>query len=69
MTHEFVIVGAGFAGSVCARELAKAGHSVPIMERGPHIEGNDHDCHDEHGVLIHRYEPHIFHTNSERVIE
>jgi len=62
-----LIVGAGFAGSVVARELADAGHTVRIIDKRPHIAGNAFDEIGEEGVLIHNYGPHIFHTNSERV--
>lgn len=65
--YDYLIAGAGFAGSVCAERLAEAGHKVLIVERRPHIGGNAYDCYDEAGVLIHKYGPHIFHTNSERV--
>jgi UDP-galactopyranose mutase len=64
-----LIVGAGFAGSVCARELAEAGHTVVVVDKRPHIGGNAFDKVDEHGVLIHPYGPHIFHTNSKKVFE
>lgn len=63
----FLIVGAGFAGSVVARELAEAGHQVVVVDRRSHIGGNAYDVQDEHGILIHQYGPHIFHTNSERI--
>jgi UDP-galactopyranose mutase len=66
MTHT-LIVGAGFAGSVCAQALAAAGHKVQVIDRRPHIGGNAFDEHDRHGVLVHRYGPHIFHTNSARI--
>lgn len=62
-----LIIGAGFAGSVCARELAEAGHKVLVVDRRDHIAGNAFDLKDEHGILIHQYGPHIFHTNSERI--
>ncbi|WP_295393320.1 UDP-galactopyranose mutase [uncultured Thiodictyon sp.] len=65
---KFVVVGAGFAGSVIAREVAEAGASVLVLDRRGHIAGNAYDEHDEHGVLIHRYGPHCFHTNSERIV-
>jgi UDP-galactopyranose mutase len=65
----FLIVGAGFAGSVCARQLADAGHRVTVVEKRSHIGGNAYDMHDAHGVLIHPYGPHIFHTNSKAVFE
>lgn len=60
-----LIVGAGFAGSVMAERLAnEAGQRVLLVDRRPHIGGNAYDCHDDAGVLIHPYGPHIFHTNS-----
>jgi UDP-galactopyranose mutase len=64
-----LIVGAGFAGSVVARELAESGRRVLVVDRRPHIGGNAHDEVDAHGVLIHPYGPHIFHTNSQRVFD
>lgn len=66
---EILVVGAGFAGAVVARELADAGHRVLVIDRRGHIAGNAFDEHDAHGVLVHRYGPHIFHTNSERIFE
>lgn len=62
-----LIVGAGFAGSVCARELAEAGHQISVVDRRDHIAGNAFDIKDKNGILIHQYGPHIFHTNSERI--
>lgn len=67
MMNVFLVVGAGYAGSVVARELADAGQSVLVIDKRPHIGGNAYDTYDAHGVLIHPYGPHIFHTNSERV--
>lgn len=67
MLSQILIVGAGFAGSVCARELAEAGHEILVVDRRDHIAGNAFDVKDEHGILIHQYGPHIFHTNSERI--
>lgn len=61
------MVGAGFAGSVCAERLAAAGFKVLVVERRPHIAGNAYDYIDEAGILVHKYGPHIFHTNSERI--
>lgn len=63
----YLITGAGFAGSTFARELADAGHKVHLIDKRSHIAGNAFDELDAHGVLVHRYGPHIFHTNSERV--
>ncbi|MCA3225484.1 MAG: UDP-galactopyranose mutase [Burkholderiales bacterium] len=69
MKHDVLVVGAGFAGAICARELATAGAQVLLIDRRPHIAGNAYDHLDEHGVLVHRYGPHIFHTNSEKVFD
>ncbi|MDX2264405.1 MAG: UDP-galactopyranose mutase [Hyphomicrobiales bacterium] len=66
---DWMIVGAGFAGSVLAERLAKRGDKVLVIDRRDHIAGNAYDRHDEAGVLIHQYGPHIFHTNSERIFE
>jgi UDP-galactopyranose mutase len=69
-TFDYLIVGAGFAGSVLAERLAnQAGKSVLILDRRNHIGGNAYDHYNEDGILIHKYGPHIFHTNSERVFE
>ncbi|MDM0044627.1 UDP-galactopyranose mutase [Variovorax dokdonensis] len=62
-----LVVGAGFAGSVVARELAEAGQHVRVIDKRTHVAGNAFDETDPQGVLIHNYGPHIFHTNSERV--
>jgi UDP-galactopyranose mutase len=69
LNQSILVVGAGYAGSVVARELADAGRHVLLLDKRPHIAGNAYDEHDEHGVLVHRYGPHIFHTNSERIFE
>lgn len=69
MQPDYLIVGAGFSGSVCARELADAGKTVHVIDKRPHIAGNAYDELDTHGVLIHTYGPHIFHTNSKKVFE
>ena len=68
-TNEYLVVGAGFAGSVCARKLADAGYRVTVIDKRDHIGGNAWDVMDEHGVLIHPYGPHIFHTNSKEIVE
>jgi len=67
--YDFLIVGAGFAGSVCARQLADAGNRVLLIDKREHIAGNAYDLVNEHGILIHKYGPHIFHTNSKKVFE
>ena len=65
-----LVVGAGYAGSIMAERLAsQCGQSVLVIDRRDHIAGNAHDYVDEHGVLCHRYGPHIFHTNAEHVVE
>jgi UDP-galactopyranose mutase len=67
--YDVLIVGAGFAGSVCAEQLASAGKQVLLIDRRPHIAGNAYDVLDQQGVLIHMYGPHIFHTNGKRIFE
>jgi UDP-galactopyranose mutase len=67
---DWLIVGAGFAGSVLAERLAaERGDRVLIIDRRPHIGGNAYDEHDAAGVLMHRYGPHIFHTNSQAIFD
>lgn len=65
--YDYLVVGAGFAGSVMAERLACDGRSVLVCDRRPHIAGNAYDHRDEAGILVHKYGPHIFHTNSEDV--
>lgn len=67
--YDFLIVGAGYAGAICARQLADAGRQVLVLDKRSHVAGNAYDEKDEHGVLIHPYGPHIFHTNSKKVFE
>jgi UDP-galactopyranose mutase len=70
MKVDWIIVGAGFTGAVLAERLAsQAGQKVLIVDRRDHIGGNAYDRYDEHGVLIHRYGAHIFHTNSRKIWE
>ena len=70
MIYDAIIVGAGFAGAVSARELAeRGGKRVLVLERRDHVGGNAYDCLDGAGVLIHKYGPHIFHTNDKRVFD
>ena len=65
---DFMVVGAGFAGSVIAERLASEnGANVLIVDRRPHIGGNAYDHFDDSGVRVHKYGPHIFHTNSKEV--
>ncbi|RDU24015.1 UDP-galactopyranose mutase [Anaerosacchariphilus polymeriproducens] len=66
--YDTIIAGAGIAGSVIARELAEGdGQKVLVLEQRNHIGGNCYDRADEHGIWIHQYGPHIFHTNNEDV--
>jgi UDP-galactopyranose mutase len=68
--YDCLIVGAGFAGSVMAERLARdSGKRVLLIDRRPHIGGNAYDHYDNAGILVHRYGPHIFHTNSQQVFE
>jgi len=67
---DWLIVGAGFAGSVLAERLAtQRGERVLVIDRRNHIGGNAYDRHDDAGVLIHQYGPHIFHTNSQMIFD
>ena len=68
--YDYLIVGAGFAGSVLAERLAAGlGKHVLVMDRREHIGGNAYDHLDAAGVLVHRYGPHIFHTNAQRIVD
>ena len=67
---DYLIVGSGFAGSVLAERLASGRNArVLVVDKRPHIGGNAYDEYDENGILVHRYGPHIFHTNSRKVFE
>ncbi|RWP07006.1 MAG: UDP-galactopyranose mutase, partial [Mesorhizobium sp.] len=67
---DWLIVGAGFAGSVLAERIAsQRQESVLLIDRRNHIGGNAYDCYDEAGILVHRYGPHIFHTNARSIID
>src|SRR5215510_7778648 len=67
---DYLIVGAGYSGSVLAERLARgSGKQVLLVDRRSHIGGNAYDCYDASGILIHKYGPHIFHTNCKEVFD
>jgi UDP-galactopyranose mutase len=67
---DYLVVGAGFAGATIAERLAAhAGHTVLVCDKRAHIGGNAYDHYDDAGVLVHKYGPHIFHTNSREVLD
>src|SRR5881392_63870 len=68
--YDYLIVGAGFAGTVVAERLAsQANKKILLIDKRNHIGGNTYDHYDEHGILIHKYGPHIFHTNAKQVFD
>src|SRR3954452_4341879 len=68
--YDFLVVGAGFAGATIAERLARvAGQRVLVVDKRDHVAGNAYDYVDDAGVLVHQYGPHIFHTNSEKVVD
>jgi UDP-galactopyranose mutase len=68
MNKKILIVGAGLSGAVVARFLAEKGFEIDLIERRNHIAGNCFDFIDENGILVHKYGPHLFHTNNSKVI-
>ncbi len=67
---DYLIVGAGFAGSVLAERLANGSNKkILICDKRSHIGGNAYDYYNDDGILIHKYGPHIFHTNADDVFE
>lgn len=67
MNVDWIVVGAGFTGATFAERMASAGKRVRVIERRSHLGGNAYDENNDHGILVHKYGPHIFHTNSEVV--
>jgi UDP-galactopyranose mutase len=68
-TPQVLVVGAGFSGAVVAECLASRGYAVRVIDKRHHIGGNAYDTLDAHGVRIHPYGPHIFHTNGQYIVE
>jgi UDP-galactopyranose mutase len=64
-----IVVGAGFAGATYARRIAENGYRVDVIDRRCHVAGNAHDALTPVGTRVHRYGPHLFHTNNARVVE
>lgn len=68
--YDVLVVGAGFAGAVMAERIATgSGRSVLVIDKRSHIAGNAYDHHDAADILVHRYGPHIFHTNSRDILD
>lgn len=66
---DILIVGAGLSGAVVARELADAGYHVTVIDKRNHIAGNAFDYVNEHGIRVHQYGPHLFHTSNQKVVD
>ena len=66
-SRRILVVGAGLSGAVVARELADKGHQVTVIDKRNHIAGNVFDYINEHGIRIHKYGPHLFHTKNKNV--
>ncbi|HBL7028203.1 TPA: NAD(P)-binding protein, partial [Escherichia coli] len=64
--YDYIIVGAGLFGSICARELKKKNKKVLVLERREHVGGNIY-TEEKHGIHIHKYGAHIFHTNDKYI--
>ncbi|MBS7804506.1 NAD(P)-binding protein [Rhizobiales bacterium TNE-4] len=64
-----LVVGAGFAGAIYSRVLAENGFHVSVIDRRSHIAGNCYDFLDLSGVRVHKYGPHLFHTNNQEVFD
>jgi UDP-galactopyranose mutase len=68
--YDYVVVGAGFAGAVIAERIAAIHKkNVLVIDKRNHVGGNAYDYYDKYGVLVHKYGPHIFHTNNKIVFE
>jgi UDP-galactopyranose mutase len=67
--QRILVVGAGFAGATYARELAEHGYQVDVIDKRPHVAGNAYDETSDTGIRVHRYGPHLFHTNNANVVQ
>src|SRR5210317_1603076 len=63
---KILVVEAGFAGAVIARELAEDGHNITVIDKRLRLGGNTAEYYNNKGIRVHEYGPHIFHTNSEK---
>ena len=66
---KILVVGAGLSGATIARECAEAGHDVKVIDTRDHVAGNAYDYVNEHGIRVHQYGPHLFHTNNKSVFD
>ena len=66
---DYIIVGAGFSGSVFAERFSRAGKKILLLDKRNHIGGNAYDYYNDDGILVQKYGPHIFHTNSKEVFD
>ena len=69
MKNNILVVGAGFAGAIHARELATNNYNVTVIDKRNHVSGNCFDYVDTSGIRVHRYGPHLFHTSNIKVFE
>ena len=67
--YDYIVVGSGFSGAICARELALRGKTVLLLEKRNHIAGNMYDYYDNHHLLIHKYGPHVIMTDQEEIVQ
>jgi UDP-galactopyranose mutase len=68
-TEQILVVGAGLAGATIAHELAVHGFNVTVIDQRDHVGGNTYDYVNEHGILVHKYGAHIFHTNNDSIFK
>src|SRR5438270_7281517 len=66
---DVLVVGAGYAGAVMAERLTAHGRGVVVIDRRNHIAGNAYDYRDDHGIRVHRYGPHLFHTKNQGIVD